>query len=249
PQNEYIERWRKQHGVRLDHEERARKKAAREEGHGKSAKAQNLRGLKAKLFAQERRKEKIRMKKAIKQHEERNIKGAAADKDPSNPVPAYLLDRNTPNTSKALSSSIKQARAEKAAKFSVPIPKVRGISEEELFKVVHTGKSKRKSWKRMVTKPTFVGQNFTRRNPKYERFIRPMGLRYKKAHVTHPELNVTVHLPILGGTVIEVNVSELGIMAGNKVAWGRYAQVTNSPIGPDNFHRENDGCVNAVLLV
>lgn len=29
--------------------------------------------------------------------------------------------------------------------------------------------------------------------------------------------------------MIEVNVSELGIMAGNKVAWGRYAQVTNSP--------------------
>ncbi|KAL8381155.1 hypothetical protein RB595_005438 [Gaeumannomyces hyphopodioides] len=259
PQNEYIERWKKQHGVRLDHEERARKRAARAEGHEKSAKAQNLRGLKAKLFAQERRKEKIRMKKAIKAHEERNVKGAAADKEPTNPVPAYLLDRATPNASKALSSSIKQARAEKAAKFSVPIPKVRGISEEELFKVVTTGKSKRKSWKRMVTKPTFVGQNFTRRNPKYERFIRPMGLRYKKAHVTHPELNVTVHLPILGvkknpsnplytqlgvlskGTVIEVNVSELGIMAGNKVAWGRYAQITNSP--------ENDGCVNAVLLV
>jgi ribosome biogenesis protein NSA2 len=29
-------------------------------------------------------------------------------------------------------------------------------------------------------------------------FIRPMGLRYKKANVTHPTLNVTVQLPILG---------------------------------------------------
>lgn len=32
---------------------------------------------------------------------------------------------------------------------------------------------------------------------KYERFIRPMGLRYKKANVTHPELGVTVQLPII----------------------------------------------------
>ncbi len=29
-------------------------------------------------------------------------------------------------------------------------------------------------------------------------FIRPMGLRYKKANITHPTLNVTVQLPILG---------------------------------------------------
>lgn len=58
----------------------------------------------------------------------------------------------------------------------------------------------------MITKPTFgscsdlsiwksgilivcsVGPDFTRRPVKYERFIRPMGLRYKKAHVTNPEL-------------------------------------------------------------
>lgn len=85
----------------------------------------------------------------------------------------------------------------------------------------------------MVTKVTFVGDNFTRKAPKYvfawirynpshrhtynvmdafpiarpratdrltpqrpiieyrfERFIRPTGLRFKKAHVTHPELQV-----------------------------------------------------------
>jgi ribosome biogenesis protein NSA2 len=71
---------------------------------------------------------------------------------------------------------------------------------------------------------------------------------------------VTVQLPILGvkknpnnplytqlgvlsrGTILEVNVSELGIVtAGGKIAWGRYAQITNNP--------ENDGCVNAVLLI
>lgn len=114
-----------------------------------------------------------------------------------------------------------------------------------------------------------------------------MGLRYKKANgecilltrapfvegywcyghrvadqvlVTHPELGVTVQLPIISvkknpqnplytqlgvlskGTVLEVNVSELGLTTtSGKVVWGRYAQVTNNP--------ENDGCVNAVLLV
>lgn len=107
---------------------------------------------------------------------------------------------------------------------------------------------------------TFVGDSFTRKPPKYERFIRPMALRMKKAHVTHPELKATFQLPILGvkknpssplytnlgiitkGTIIEVNVSELGqVTQSGKVIWGKYAQVTNVP--------ENDGCINAVLLV
>lgn len=44
-----------------------------------------------------------------------------------------------------------------------------------MFKVLHSGKRKKKSWKRMVTKVTFVGPSFTRKPPKYERFIRPSG--------------------------------------------------------------------------
>jgi len=112
----------------------------------------------------------------------------------------------------------------------------------------------------MITKVTFVGESFTRKPPKYERFIRPSGLRFKKAHVCHPELNATFHLNILSvkknpqgplysslgvitkGTIIEVNVSDLGLVTPQgKVIWGKYAQVTNNP--------ENDGCINAVLLV
>ena len=130
-----------------------------------------------------------------------------------------------------------------------------------------------KSWKRMVTKVTYVGEGFTRKPPKYERFIRPMALRFRKAHVTHPEvsgcglishahthtralkntcttqthththahtqLKATFHLPIIGvkknpqsptftnlgvitkGTVIEVNISELGLVTqSGKVVWG-----------------------------
>jgi ribosome biogenesis protein NSA2 len=260
PQNEYIERWTKLHGRRLDYEERKRKREARE-GHQASKKAQEYRGLRAKLYAESRRKEKIQMKKRIKAHEERNVKSAAPDEPSKTALPQYLLDRSDAKNAKALSSQIKQKRAEKAAKFSVPLPKVRGISEEEIFKVVKTGKkTAKKSWKRMITKPTFVGPDFTRRPVKYERFIRPMGLRYKKANVTHTELGVTVQLPIISvkknpqnplytqlgvltrGTIIEVNVSELGLVtAGGKVVWGRWAQITNNP--------ENDGCVNAVLLV
>ncbi len=132
------ERHRKLHGKRLDHDERARKKAARE-GHKQSENAQNLRGLRAKLYAKQRHAQKIQMRKTIKQHEERNVKGAPAEKEPSDPIPAYLLDRANPTTAKALSSQIKNKRAEKAARFSVPIPKVRGISEEELFKVYVLG--------------------------------------------------------------------------------------------------------------
>ncbi len=40
------------------------------------------------------------------------------------------------------------------------------IAEEEMFKVVKTGKkTAKKSWKRMITKPTFVGPDFTRSVP------------------------------------------------------------------------------------
>ena len=73
-------------------------------------------------------------------------------------------------------------------------------------------------------------------------------------------MQTTFHLDILGvkknpqsalytdlgvmtkGTIIEVNVSELGLVTtSGKVVWGKYAQVTNKP--------ELDGCINAVLLV
>ncbi|KAI1176029.1 ribosomal protein S8e/ribosomal biogenesis NSA2 [Nemania sp. FL0916] len=234
PQNEYMEKHRKEHGRRLDHEERVRKREARE-AHTISAKATNLRGFKAKKFAEERHKHKIQMRKQIKALEEKNVK-SAGDKDPSQPLPSYLLDRNNPQQAKSLSSAIKNRRSEKSARYSVPIPKV-----SDMFKVVATGKRKNKGWKRMVTKPTFVGPDFTRRPVKMERFIRPMGLRYKKAHVTNPQLNVTVQLPIISvkknpqqqlytqlgvltrGTIIEVNVSELGLTtAGGKVVWGRW---------------------------
>lgn len=64
-----------------------------------------------------------------------NVKSAGPPEPSSQPLPQYLLDRGKGNEAKALSSKIKEKRNEKAAKFSVPLPKVRGISEEEMFKV------------------------------------------------------------------------------------------------------------------
>jgi hypothetical protein len=61
----YMERWRKLHGRRLDHDERLRKKTARE-GHKASDNAQKLTGLRAKLYQKKRHSEKIQMKKQIK---------------------------------------------------------------------------------------------------------------------------------------------------------------------------------------
>ncbi|KAK3865053.1 hypothetical protein Pcinc_029310 [Petrolisthes cinctipes] len=259
PQNEHIELHRKRHGRRLDYEERLRKRQAREP-HKRSAKAKELFGLKAKLYNKERRNEKIQMKKTIRAHEEKLSKQKDNKDVPEGAVPSYLLDREGQSRAKVLSNMIKQKRKEKAGKWDVPIPKVRAQSEAEVFKVLKTGKRKAKSWKRMVTKVTYVGDSFTRKPPKFERFIRPMGLRFKKAHVTHPELKATFCLPIISvkknpsstmytslgvitkGTVIEVNISELGLVTqSGKVVWGKYAQVTNNP--------EFDGCINAVLLV
>lgn len=193
-------------------------------------------------------------------HEERENKHSQGDIVKDGAIPAYLLDRQNVSRAKILSNMIKQKRQEKAGKWEVPLPKVKPISEDEMFRVIKTGKRKKKEWKRMVTKVTFVGEDFTRKPPKYERFIRPMALRFKKANVTHPELKTTLSLRILGvkknpqsptytqlgvitkGTIIEVNVSELGLVSQTgKIIWGKYAQVTNNP--------ENDGCINAVLLV
>eukprot|EP00043_Microstomoeca_roanoka_P016825 m.173703 g.173703 ORF g.173703 m.173703 type:complete len:261 (-) comp16533_c12_seq4:366-1148(-) len=259
PQNEHMERHVRLHGRRMDHEERTRKKAAREVK--KIAKqAQKLRGIKAKLFNKKRHAEKIQMKKTLAMHEERKSKKKKEAEVPEGAIPAYLMDREGQVRAKALSNMIKQKRKEKAGKWTVPLPKVRAMGEDEVMKVVQTGKRKKKAWKRLITKHSFVGEGFTRKPPKFERFIRPSALRAKSAHVTHPELKATFSLPIIGvkknpnsplftqlgvitkGTIIEVNVSELGLVTtGGKVVWGKYAQVTNNP--------ENDGVINAVLLV
>ncbi|OII76664.1 ribosome biogenesis protein NSA2 [Cryptosporidium andersoni] len=259
PQNEYIELHRKRYGYRFDHFEKRRKLESRKV-HKDSAKAQKLRGIKAKLYNKKRYAEKVTLKKALKVSEEKDGKETQSDTITKGAIPAYLLDREIVNRTKVLSNMIKQKRKEKAAKWKVPIPKIKALNEDEMFKILRSGKRKKKSWKRIVNKVCFVGSDFTRKPPKFERYIRPTGLRFKKAHVTHPELKTTFYLDIVSvkknpqsqlyttlgvitkGTVLEVNVSELGLVTQTgKVVWAKYAQVTNNP--------EIDGCINAVLLV
>uniref|UniRef100_M1CU86 Ribosome biogenesis protein NSA2 homolog n=1 Tax=Solanum tuberosum TaxID=4113 RepID=M1CU86_SOLTU len=237
PQGDYIELHRKRFGRRPDHFERKRKKDAREV-HKRSQIAQKALGIKGKMFAKKRYAENAQMKKTLAMHDESSSRCKVDDDVHEGVVPAYLMDRETTTRDKILSNTIKQKRKEKAGKLEVPLPKVRPVAEDEMFRVIRSGKRKTKQWKRMVTKATFVGAGFTRKPPKYERFIRPSGIRFTKAHVTHPELKCV----ITKGTIIEVNVSELGLVTpAGKVVWGKYAQVTNNP--------ENDGCINGVLLV
>ena len=192
-----MELFKKRYGQRFDAEEKKRKKEARA-AHETAEKSQSLHGIKGKLHAKQRYKEKARMKKAIKAHEEKDATVKAPKNKEEGAIPAYLLDRNEVNRTKVLSNMIKQKRKEKAGKWKVPVEKVKAMSEDEMFKVMRSGKRKNKAWKRLVNKVTFVGQDFVRKPPKFERFIRPTGLRFKKAHVTHPELKTTFHLDILG---------------------------------------------------
>lgn len=124
-------------------------------------------------------------------HDERTNKHLSNKPKDEEALPSYLLDREEVSRAKILSNSVKQKRKEKAGKWTVPVPKVNPIADAEMFRVLSTGKRKQNQWKRMITKATFVGEGFTRKPPKFERFIRPTGLRFKKAHVTHPELKVS----------------------------------------------------------
>lgn len=258
PQNNYIEQHLKKVGKRPDSANLTRKKEARKIVK-KSKLAKTTRGIKAKMLNKKNFTEKIKMKKTIKAHEEKKVDVKVDDvKDGSKP--AYLLDREEVNRSKILSNTIKQKRKEKAGRWSVPIERVKALTEAEMFQVKKSGKRQKKAWKRVINKLTFVPENFVRKPPKYEKFIRPSSLRFRKCHVTHPELKTTFYLDIVGvkrnpqsslytglgvitkGTILEVNVAELGLVTTTgKVVWSKYAQVTNTP--------ENDGCINSVLLV
>ncbi|KAI5180889.1 ribosome biogenesis protein NSA2 [Nematocida sp. AWRm80] len=257
-QHNYVEEAIKARGLREDAQVRKEKKEARS-GKLLSRNAKDLFGRRAIIFHEKRRKEKIQLKKE-KMQAERKQKTVVEQEIATGALPAYLLDREKQAAIQAITTQLKEQRQNKAGKHMVPLPQVRGISEAEAFKVMKTGKRKRNQWKRVVTKPCFVGENFTRKPPKFERFIRPTGLRMKHANITHPEMKATFLLPIMSvkknpnsslmtnlglltkGTIIEVNTSALGMVSeSGRIIWGKYAQITNNP--------ENDGCVNGILLV
>ena len=170
PQNNYIEQHLKKVGKRPDSANLTRKKEARKIVK-KSKLAKTTRGIKAKMLNKKNFTEKIKMKKTIKAHEEKKVDVKVDDvKDGSKP--AYLLDREEVNRSKILSNTIKQKRKEKAGRWSVPIERVKALTEAEMFQVKKSGKRQKKAWKRVINKLTFVPENFVRKPPKYEKFIR-----------------------------------------------------------------------------
>eukprot|EP00494_Astrolonche_serrata_P028458 UN28724 len=120
--------------------------------------ARKLRGIKAKLYNKKRYKEKAAMKKTLKMHEEKDSEHKTTEPVKEGAVPVYLMEREGVSRAKVLSNSIKQKRKEKAGKWSVPLPQVRTYADNETFKVIRTGKRKKKCWKRLVNKVTFVGK-------------------------------------------------------------------------------------------
>ena len=259
PQQEFMELWRKRFGKRLDEDERQEEKKAKE-GVRISVLSRKLTGIKAKLFHKDRYKQKAEMKKTINTFEASKAKDKTTSAIGSEPVPVYLMDQTNTRTAEVLTNSLKQKRKQRAGKWDVPLPQVRPIAEDEMLRVLKTGKSGRKKWKRLVNKVSFVGDDFTRKPPKLERYVRPVALRFKKANVTHPQLGQTFLCPIVSvkknpqgqtytglgvitkGTIIEVNVSKMGLVTPTgRIVWAKYAQVTNNP--------ENEGCINTVLLI
>jgi hypothetical protein len=109
---------------------------------------------------------------SIKMHEERASRQKDDETVPKGAIPAYLLDREGESRSKVrgqqrirpcsalryatvgaylgrvcvcvqvLSNMVKQKRKEKAGKWSVPLPQVKGVAEDEVFKVLTTGKKR-----------------------------------------------------------------------------------------------------------
>ncbi|KAL5709121.1 Ribosome biogenesis protein [Ranunculus cassubicifolius] len=239
PQGDYIELHQKRNGYRLDHTERKRKREAREV---------HNRSKKARKFQPPYEDKALVLLTTLRKADYERMTVSQLSMTCSSLTDLPLLSPSFTKPSNTLRFLSNPLANDFIYSFLMKITKrkVRFLST--------------KQWKRMVTKVTFVGPSFTRKPPKYERFIRPTGLRFTKAHITHPELKCTFNLEIIGikknpngpmytslgvitkGTIIEVNVSELGLVTpAGKVVWGKYAQVTNNP--------ENDGCINGVLLV
>lgn len=93
PQGDHIELHRKRYGRQLDHEERTRKREARSVKK-RAAYAQKALGIKGKMFAKERYKEKALMKKTIAMHEQKDKNRKVKDADEGMARPAYLLERD-----------------------------------------------------------------------------------------------------------------------------------------------------------
>lgn len=271
-QNDYVDQAIKENGRRIDYSSKQLKKKLRTEKI-EQKKSQKLFGLKAKIFAKKMKIKKIEKKKKIleltRQINKKKITSNKEDENKVNDValPIILMNKEIggDQLSKNIKSSdlkkeLKEQRKTKTYKYELPVTKIQNVPESKIFTAMNTGSRKRASHKRLVMRPCFVPDDFTRNAPKFERFVRPTALRLKVAHVTNKNLGITAKLKILSvkrnphgdlysklgvlskGTIVEVDTSSLGLVTGTgKIEWARYAQIMNYP--------ENDGYVNAVLLI
>lgn len=255
PQNEYMEIFRNSYGQRMDYHYRKAKKSRRE-NYKDTKKAHSIFGIKAKIFAKKSLIAKKNENKISQTLRETGIKNRKFNQKDA--MPAFLLERDQLHN-KPLTRLFKQKRLDKQGKWTVPINNVNPYANEDIHIDNESMQDCKKKGKKIVTKVTFTHPSLPRKLPKYEKFIRPTGLRMSKANVTHPQLMATFQLEILKvnvnpqgriytglgiitkGTILEVNVSEIGLVTScGNIIRGKYAQVTNNP--------ENDGVVNAILL-
>ena len=114
--------------------------------HKRAAHLRQVSGGKAKREHKARYQEKVEMRKKIKAHEEKQSSTKKAETGPKHAVPAFLMDRENVDRAKIMSNTIKQKRKEKAGKWDVPIPKVKAMSEDQMFSVVKSGKRMNSQW-------------------------------------------------------------------------------------------------------
>jgi ribosome biogenesis protein NSA2 len=67
---------------------------------------------------------------------------------PTRPSFSTFIDSEGQARAKALSNMIKQKRKEKAGKWAVPLPKVKAVGDNEVMKVMRTGK-RQSTWLRL----------------------------------------------------------------------------------------------------
>ncbi len=84
----------------------------------------------------------------IAMHQERKNKHVEEQPE-KGAVPTYLVERERARRAKVLSNTLKQKKKQRAGKWDVPLPKVRPISEFEMFGVVKTG-NKRSKYRRLT---------------------------------------------------------------------------------------------------
>ena len=90
---------------------------------------------------------------------------------------AYLLDREGVSRAK-VQATLSNKNVRKAGRWSVPLPKVRAMGTMRSSRCSRQASGRRR--REAHVSKVHVCEGFTRKPPKYERFIRPTGLRFKK---------------------------------------------------------------------